>query len=374
MKKNGWVIVIVGAVILSALLFVYKGRRGQGIEVKTVKPSRGRIVAYLSTEGTIEAKTKKDYFLSSPTKVLKINVKVGDSVKKGNILVEIETQDLSSQLKAAELQYDSAKLQLEALKKQRDSIKNTQSNNIPQGTQNSLIQGMQQSVSNVDDQIKLQENQVEIAKLNLQTIKNNISKQQRYIKADFDGIVTALNVTEGTPAPLQMPVLTLEDLSALRVAANINQYDVFSIKEGQEAEVKFSDISARGRVETIEPSATKVMTAAGADTVIKAYIEITGDRGRLMPGFDVDINIIGTIKDNILKVPIEAIITDKEGNETLYIIENNIAKLKNIKTGVSSDTEIEILEGITEKDKVILNPPATLKNDAAVVEKGEGNA
>lgn len=374
MKKKGWIVVIVGAVILAVLLLIYKGRRGPGSEVKTAKPVRGKIISYLSTEGNIESKNKKDYFLSNPTKVLKVNVKVGDKVKKGNVLVELETQDLSSQLKAAELQYDSAKLQLEALKKQRTSIKNAENTQPPQGTQTLPIQGIQQSVSSIDDQIKLQENQVEIAKLNLQNIKSNISKQQRYIRADFDGIVTTLNVAEGSPTPMQMPLITIEDLNNLRVSANINQYDVLSIKEGQDAEVKFSDISVKGRVEKIDPSATKVMTATGSDTVIKAYIEITGDRGSLIPGFDVDVNIIGAVKDNVLKIPMEAIITDKEGNETLYVMENNTAKLKAIKTGVSSDTEVEVVEGITEKDRVILNPPATLKNGAVVIEKGEGNA
>lgn len=374
MKKKGWIVICAGAVILAALLLVYKGRHSSYTEVKTVKPARGEIVSYLSTEGTVESKNKKDYYLTSGAKVLKVHVRAGDSVKKGEVLIETETQDLTSQLKTAELQYDSAKLQLEQLQKQRDLLKNSGNAGQSQGAQGLPIQGSQQSVSDIDNQIKLQKDQVEIARLNLQSVKSSISKQQRYIKADFDGVVTALNTAEGSPAPMQVPLLSLEDVNNLRILANVNQYDILSIKAGQEADIKFSDVSVKGKVEKIDQFATNVMTSTGSDTVIKAYIDIVGSKKSLIPGIDVDVNIIGAVKENALKIPMGAVITDKEGNETVYVVENNTAKLRSIKTGAASDTEIEVLQGINENDKVVLNPSAALKNGAVVVEKGEGNA
>lgn len=356
MRKRIWIPIVIAVVVLSTLFFIKRG--GQGTEVKVLKPTKGRIVSYLSTEGTLESRNKKEYFITSPTKVEKLYVKVGEAIKKGDILIELETQDMSSQLKIADLQYRSQKLQLDSLKKQRDK-----------GMAEAQQMGIQST--SIDDQIKLQENQVEIARLNLESIKSNIAKQQRYIKADFNGIVTSLSGVEGAPAPVQVPIVSIEDTSKLIVSININQYDVLNIKPGQQVEVKFSNILIKGRVESINPAAQKVVSSAGTETVIKAYISLDEKREGILPGFNVDVNIIQGISDNTLKIPIEAVITDKYGDEMVYIVEENRARLKKINAGISSDTEIEVIDGIEQNDNIILNPPSTITDGSKVFIKGE---
>lgn len=356
MKKRLWIPIVIVLAVLSILLFVRRG--GQGIEVKAVTPTRGRIVSYLSAEGTLESRKKKEYYISNPAKVEKVYVKVGETVNKGDTLIELETQDMSSQLKVAELQYKSQKLQLDSLKKQRDK-----------GMAEAQQMGIQSS--SIDDQIKLQENQVEIARLNLESIKSSIAKQQKYIKADFKGVVTSLKGVEGAPAPVQMPIVTVEDTSDLVVSVNINQYDVINIKPGQKVEIKFSDIVTDGKVESINPAAEKVVSSAGTDTVITAYVSLDEKKEGILPGFNVDVNIIQGVSENALKIPIEAVITDKYGDEMVYTVEDNKASLKKIKTGLSSDTEIEIIEGISQNDFVILNPPSAITDNSRVFIKGE---
>lgn len=356
MRKRIWIPIVILAVVLSILFFIKRG--GQGIEVKALKPTKGRIVSYLSTEGTLESRKKKEYFITNPTTVKKLYVNVGEAVKKGDILLELETQDMSSQLKIAELQYKSQKLQLDSLKKQRDK-----------GMAETQQMGIQST--SIEDQIRLQENQVEIARLNLESIKNNILKQQRYIKSDFNGVITSLNGVEGAPAPMQVPIVSIEDTSNLIVAININQYDVLNIKPGQKVEVKFSDILIKGRVESINPAAEKVVSSGGTETVIKAYISLDEKKEGVLPGFNVDVNIIQGISEDALKIPIEAVITDKFGDEMVYIVEENRARLKKINTGISSDTEIEVISGIRQGDNIILNPPSAITDGSKVFIKGE---
>jgi HlyD family secretion protein len=358
MKKRGLIITLIIIAAFSALIFSLNRAGNKEIEVKTAPVKKGDITAYFSTSGSVESKNKKDYF--GQGKVVKVNVNTGDSVKKGNILIEFETQDLSLQLKTAQKQYENAKIQLEILKKQRDTQRD---DNIPQ-----TIPQIPQSSNpqSIDDQIRMQQNQVEVARLNVESIKQNIEKQQKYIKADFDGIITAVNAVQGGAASPQLPVVTLEDITSLQVTVNINQYDITRLKTGQEAQVKFSGKSFKGQVLSINPTATKSMTQTGTDTSIKTVIRLIENDGTLKPGFDVDVDVITDKKKNVLKLPAEALITDKEDNERVYIIQNDTAILRDIETGISSDTEAEVLKGLNEGDAVVLNPTPNLKDKTKV--------
>lgn len=371
--KRKWIFTIIAILLIFGLTIGFLGRKGRrGIEVKTTTVVKGNLVSYLSTNGTIESKTKRDYYMPTPQKVVRVRVQVGESVKSGDIIVEFEVPDMTIQLKTAQIQYDNAKLQLDNLKRQKNNIGQLQN----QGAAGSQNQGQLPQISgtggmNIDDQIRLQENQVELARLNLESVKNAVNKQQKYIKADFDGMVTAVNVTEGGYSTVQLPAVTIEDNSNLRVNININQYDVSRISKGQTAVIRFVAKEFKGRVDAVNPVASKVMSATGTDTVIKAMVDVLENDGTLKPGFDVDIDIRVGEKNDTLKIPSEAIVTDKEGRERVYIVENGVVRIRNIDTGLSSDIEEEVLSGLNPGEKVILNPSSTLKDGDRVIEKGE---
>ncbi|MBZ4664397.1 MAG: efflux transporter, family, subunit [Caloramator sp.] len=354
MKRKGLFITLIVIAVFVFSIFALKKGGQKPIEVKTAKVEVGDIVASFSSSGVVESKNKKEYYALNTGKVLKVYVKESDKVKKGDILIEFEVQDMSNQLKTAQLQYENAKIQLENLKKQKENALGT----LPQS----------QSLS-IDDQIKLQENQVEMAKINVENIKQTISKQQKYIRAEADGVVTQINVKEGAPAPMQLPALIVENLSNLRVLVNINQYDVNKIKEGQEAYIKFLENTLKGRVASISKSATKTMSASGSDTIVKAYVDLIDTTEVIKPNFDVDVEIKISEKKGVLKIPNEALIQDKENRVRVFVVENGIAKNVDIKIGLQNDFEAEVISGLKEGDRVILNPPATLKDGVKVMDK-----
>ncbi|HAZ37302.1 MAG TPA: efflux RND transporter periplasmic adaptor subunit [Clostridiaceae bacterium] len=371
-KKNKWIlIIIILAAVFTGIFYKLVKSAKKGVEVKTGNVSEGDITVYFSTTGNVESKNKKEYYIQSPVKVLKTNFNIGDNVKKGDVVAELETQDMSLQLKTAEKQLNIAELQLESLKEQKANAKNMkdQSQNVQQGSnvqpgssvqpgsnmQQGSMGGSAPSVD-IDKQIKIQENQVEIAKLNIESIKQSISNQQRYIKADFDGTITGMNIKAGDYVKPQVPAVVVEDIKNLQIAMNVNQYDINRIKAGQEAFVNYNNKKYKAVVSSISPSASKVTSQTGQDTVIKVTADLTENDGAIKSGFDVDVNIKTGGKKGILKVPAEAVITDKENNEKVYAVKDGIAKLTNIKTGLSSDTEYEVLEGLSKDETVILNP------------------
>jgi len=386
MKRSSKGIVITILVVALIALSVYGiSQRNQqmlnAVEVKTAKVEKGDIVWLFSTNGDVESQSKQDYFILTPTKVLKVFVDVGDKVKKGDKLLELETQDLSIQYKIAQKQLEMAKLQLELLKKLKEKWSSQNQSSLQNSTApiqsfslNTLTSSQMQVASpgySLDDQIKLQEKQVEIAQLNLQSIKQNMDKQQPYIKAQINGVVTAINVREGNVfSSVQLPAVTVEDPENLQIVLNVNQYDAVNISKGQKALIRFGDKTFDGAVKMVSPAATKVITQTGAENVVKVYVDLLNNDGTIKPGFNVDVDIKLGEKKNVLKVPSEAILTDKNGQSFVYIVENGVAKQRKVEVGLSSDLETEIKSGVAAGKKVILNPNSSIQNGTKVKEKG----
>ena len=367
MKKR-WIIIIIIFAAFFAVIYGLSKKSSHGTEIKTEKAVMGDLTAYYSTTGTLESVNRKEYYPSGNSKITNIYVKIGDVVKKDDILIEFETQDSSVQLKTAQIQYDNAVIQLNELKKQKENLSKTQTKSSTYGTQGT---GTSTGTASLDDQIKMQENQVEIARLNVQSIKDTANKQQKNIRSDINGVVTSINGTAGNYASLQMqqPLIVVEDTSNLQVELNVNQYDVPSLKVGQDVTVSFNGNETEGKVYSIAPTATKTVSATGTDTVTKVIVKLNKVSDVLKIGYDADISVKTGEKKDVLKIPAEAIITDKENMEKVYIDDNGTARLKEIKTGMQSDTEVEVVKGLNANDLVILNPPSTLADGSRVYEK-----
>lgn len=384
-KKSIWIWIVVLIIVVASIYFISVKNKeaGSAVEVTVSKVEKGDLVSLFSTSGVVESKSKQEFYIFSPTKVLKVYVSVGDQVKKGDRLLELETQDLSIQYQIAKKQLEMAQIQLEALKNLKQ--KQTEQSQIPTPSLPQQAPASEQSIPHqtqaqfqqptsslsLDDQIKLQEKQVEIAELNLKSIQQNMNKMQKYVTADFDGTVTSLNAKENNYfTSTQFPAITVEDLQNLQVVLDVNPYDAVSLSKGQQAYIHFAGKTFEGKVNKISPTASKVMSQTGGDSVVKVYVDILNNDGTIKPGFKVDVDIkIGEKKDTI-KIPSEAIVTDKNGNEFVYVVENGIAKQRKVKTGLVSDLETEILEGVNVGDKVILNPSAAIKDGVKVMTKG----
>lgn len=357
-KKWIWIVLI----IILAFTFGIRGlakRARRDVNIKTETVTKGDIRSMFSADGVVESKDKREYYVVSPAKVVKVNFEVGDKVKKGDIIAELEVQDMSIQLKTAESQLKIAKLNLDSLKSQKESP------SIPN------IGGLNQQTSklDIDNQIKIQEQQVEIAKLNVENIKKTMSKQQRNIKADIDGIITSLNVKKDGMTTVQLPAAVVEDTNNLQIVLNVNQYEIPKIKTGQEAEVRFNGKTYKGTVSLIYPAATKVVSSTGTDTVVKVIVELLEKDGGIKSGFEVDVDILTGEKKNVVKVPAEAIMSDKYDNERVYVVINGVVETKTIKTGLGSDLEFEIVEGLNEGDVIVTNPSLNIKEGTKVAGK-----
>lgn len=378
-----WIVIIV---VLGGFIAFRSANKAKGkfVNVKTETVTQGDVKAYLSTTATIKSKNSKDYF-ALQGKVKKVNVKVGDAVKKDQVLVEYEVTDLNIPVKQAQIQYDNAVLTKQMQTNSNNDMKNKiadldkQIEEYKQNPADALK--LQQAEAErkalklpfTNEQLKQADNAIALAKLTLDNAKQNLSKSQDKIVAEADGVVTAIGVVEGAASVASaQPAVTVQDVENLKALVSVGKYDANKMQVGQEAVVKSSNKEYKGKVAVVDPAAKKTVSATGTETTLGLEIDILDKPEGLKIDFDADVDILLGQVNNVVKVPAESVKTNKEGKAFIYIIEGDKAVEREVKLGLQSDMEVQVLEGVKTGDKVILNPGETIKNGTMVKESSVG--
>lgn len=247
----------------------------------------------------------------------------------------VETLDMSKDLVEIQRTIDDAKEILANLEEYEAEMKSQKSS-----TQDSIM-------SETTKEAKKTTNEATQLK-NMQMVDYAASVESG-LKADFDGVITEMKVAEGTPVTNGSALLTIASNSQVHVTINLSKSDLAKVKEGQQADVTIAGKKYEGRVSFINHVAT---TNANNMPVIEAQIAITNADEEIYLGVEAKVVIYAEKAEDVLLVPVEAVNADKNG-DFVYIVENNLVVRKDVITGVSSDTYIEIVSGLNENDQVM---------------------
>lgn len=412
MKKKIIIGIIAAVVIIGVVgLRASSKNKNNFTAVRTASVSKGNINAYLSTTATIKSKNSKSYFAPQQSKIKSVNVKVGDRVKKGDVLVTYQVQDASAAVKQAQINLSNAQSQKQDLlntvasNNQKLTDTNNQINDVTNqinalsAQQNkdpnfqkdggatqlqqlnstlSQLNSTKNAIPDLTEKLKQADNQIALAQINLDTANTNASQNIDKNVADFDGVVTAVNAVVGSSqvggasggsasgGSSAGAAVTIEDQSNLQAEVNLDKYSATEVKVGQTSDLTFANKNYKGKISYVAPAAQTTNSTSGQTTTLSADIDIDAPQDGLVEGFDADVNIlIGQVND-IIKVPTESIKTDKSGKNYIFVVSNNKAVQKEIQLGLQSDTEAQINSGVNVGDKVILNPSASMQNGTAV--------
>ncbi|OPJ58567.1 efflux RND transporter periplasmic adaptor subunit [Clostridium oryzae] len=406
MKKKIIALVISAAVIASLVgLTVMTKNKNKYQQVKTTTVSRGDIDVYLSTTAAIKSQSTKEYY-GPQAKVKKVKVEVGDKVTKGDVLATFESQDLETPVEQARIQYNNALLQKQELVEQNNKVKSNISdlnskidkinsqikqidNNINKlkqlknpasATQIEQLNGQKStltsqkatlvqqkdSLSTVSD-VKFQEadNAIKLNKLSLDTAKKNLASGIKNIIANRSGVVTQINIVEGGISTSQQAAIVVQNLDNLKAVLSVSRYDAAKVRLHQKAVISNSDENYSGRVSYIAPTAETSKSINADDATLEVDVKVTDKKPDLKVGFQADVDILLNKAENVIKIPVECVKTDKTGKSVVYVVENKKAVEREVKVGVKSDTDAEV-QGIKVGEKVILNPTDLIKNGTFV--------
>jgi HlyD family secretion protein len=332
-------------------------------EVKTLKPEERDLKQVYRANGTIMPALSTEIRSEVTGTIAKLLVRAGDSVVAGQALMELDQSEMLLRIGELKLQIEAARL-----REQRAGLNFNRRQTL---AARDFINAKDLEDSRTDHLLAV--NALEAERARLKTLENQLART--LIPAPYGGLVLDLQakpgmVVTGALAGREGTVLmTVADLSRLKVQAEVNQVDVAQLNKGMEVKLTFDSAPnavLTGTIEYISPSAltkTEARNPGGSspnpETVRNFPVEIgfTSDDARIRPGMTANIEMPIASATKALSVEVTAVFLEN-GEPCVYIPSGNSLVKRPVKTGVNDSRFVEIKEGLAPGEEVsLVRPP-----------------
>jgi RND family efflux transporter MFP subunit len=338
--------------------------------VKTVRSWRGDLPLYISSSGKLEAIRVNDY-IAEVTGNVNIKVKEGQFVQQGTLLFTIDNPTYQINYEKALLDYKKAYIQYLAISEDVESVegfaveqKDLYSDDSEVAKiQQDVVEGLQKGTI-TRERIKYRLGEQELA---LKQALENYKKCS--IRAPFSGVVGKIAAKQGEYLQAGSAVLSIADITRLRIKAKILVKDINQIREGATAVIfpVVSDEKFTGRVYSVNPLIYD-------DNSTYAVVELDNRNGDLYPGVFCDVLLqVDLIRDKVL-VPKEAVL-ERDGKKLVFVVKNGLGYWTYVDVGPENYQYIVIEDKLDAGEEVIIEGHYVLNHKAAVtVVNGEDTA
>ena len=372
------VIALLGAVV--AVSVMSGGPEGEKVYVEPAATKT--IESVVTAPGQIDPKVKVNISAHIIGKIEKLYFNEGDTVKRGQKLVELEKPNyiaqrdrLLAEVARSRVEVQRARVGLATAQAQ---YQRAQSLN-QQGIQaQELFEQSRLAMENARAAAAAADQGVFQAEAALRQATEDLTRTT--IVAPLDGKVVQLNAREGevvvsgTMNNAGSVIAVIADLSQILVEAEVGETEVDSIRLGQPVKIKVDAITGReyhGKVVEIGSSATVRQSAGSGVRYFKVKIAIDDSDERLRPGMTSQVSIVTSSAPNAVAVPIQSVVErvpgakgddedagkdDTPKKKYVYLADGAKAKQVEVQTGISDATHVTIVSGIKAGDKVITGP------------------
>jgi RND family efflux transporter MFP subunit len=283
-------------------------------------------------------------------KLKALHVEPGQSVKQGDVLVEIDDRDLLSEKDSALTEIEGAKLGMEK----------TQNNfaRAKELFQQKLIS--REAFENLSSEFAIGENSFAKAQRKLQLVEDKLRKTK--VMAPMDGTVLMVPVIEGQVVIAAASVnsgttlMTLANLSRLLVETHINQVDVARLTQNQVVKLRaesIRDTVMEATISFIAPVATVKSSVKGFQ--VQALIEKPDER--LRPGMTVNMTVPIASASDAVSVPISAVFKAEGNKKVVYVRQGETTQRREVKIGVTNTDFAQVLNGVEAGEEILLVEP-----------------
>ena len=370
-------------------------------EVVVEPPARGAIRQTVTAPGKVESVEEAEIASQVIGRVIAVNVKEGDGVKKGDLLVKLDPTDARARL-------DSSLARIERL---RQAI-NQAENDLAKANRDANLSG-KLSERGFATPTELADARTMLAKATAgfsmskhdlveseamrKTAEQELTRTE--IRAPIDGVVAALNVDVGEIVIAGMTnlpgsvLMTVSDLNHMRVRADVDETDVPLVRRDQPSKIFLqADLlhPVDGAVDMIAPKGKTKSDVVSFETLIRVAPVSPGStstaRPALRPGMSATVEIEVRRSDDALGVPAQAVVHRRRKDlpdtpavrewaarnarspgekaaeaelryiKIVFVLDGTVARAKPVETGLSDERRVEILSGLKPDDKVIVGP------------------
>lgn len=282
----------------------------------------------------IEAENLNNIAPATPNRIRRILVDVGDPVRRGQTLVELDAANL-----------EQLKIQLDQI--ERDYNRAAELLRIGSGTQMAVEQAKAQ---------------LDAARTQYQNARENT-----ILTSPINGVVTARNYDPGDMSGAQ-PILSVgQTTPAVKAVINVTENDLTRVSRGMEAEVKFDAFPGetfRGTVSRISPAVDP------ATRTFAVEVTVANPRGEIKPGLFAYVTLDFGTRTNVV-VPDRAVVKQTgSGNKFVYVYSSGKVSFNKVELGRRIDDGYEIISGVADGDSVVITGQTRLADGAEVQLKG----
>lgn len=386
------VVIIIGLAIIASIFVNGKKAVGE----KIAKTELGTIQKTVEEIGTVFSKRVNTFYSDMSRTVKVLNVSIGEKVKKGDIILTYEN-NFDLEIEVARKQIESITASYNELSKGADFQQvsneklniNTIENNLEYAKRS--LEKIKELYENyavskaeyeeAENNVKILENQLQEAKNNYQLLVKGVSanikhnyeaqieeimlqinileknKRQSSVIAEFDGIITELNVHQGGMTKPGVVVVEIQDENNLGIYVELLADDVYEVHTGLPVIIKNQNLDIeidKLKVDRIYPKALTMVSDLGVEQKrVRVEADMKENKNKFKIGTEVDVVIILEQKEQVLLIDKDAVY-EISGRKYATIKKGEGKEQKEIATGIENDKYVEIISGLSTDDEVII--------------------
>jgi HlyD family secretion protein len=396
-KTRRQVILVIAG--LAILLIAYLALRKKPPAVPVVEVMREDLNASITSNGNVEPVSPFVAHAEFPTFVSKVNVREGQAVHRGQVILTLDAADVRAQLaqaqadllaahndlrnaqaggppdEVAQLKGGLAAARVEVANLERDEkeLEGLVAKQV--ATQDELAQtranlakaraNLQALEAKKEDLSRRSASMVESATLRESEVRDQVQAFGEKVRsatviAPFDGTLYSLPVKADDYVKVGDTLAEMADLRQVRVRAFVDEPDLGGLEPGQRVEITWDAKPGqvwKGQTEEVP----KQVVSRGMRSVGEVLCSVDNAKLELLPNINVEVRILVNERRGVVVVPREAVGEDG-GQHYVFLVEGNTVERRNIRVGIANTSNYEVLAGLTDGDRVALPRDRKLRN------------
>ena len=310
--------------------------KSDAISVQLTEPKMGKIDRSFTAQGNFAPIQSLTLQSETQGQVLKVLKRKGEKVKKGDLLLQVESNTIRAELETAKANFEKAERDLKRFE------------NLAAGD-------------------AITKRQLEDARLGYTTSESQlIAARKRLantsIKAPIDGEINEIYVEVGSFLGMATKLYDIVNVDVLKLKVKVSANEVLMINKGDQVKV-VADVLADQDI-----TGTVTAIAAQADKSLKYDVEVefkNPSNNRLRAGMYGTAHFKVSEKEDVLLIPREAIVGSIQ-NPSVYVVKDSIASLRNVRIGTVTQNQVEIINGLSAGEKVVQSGQINLRDGVKV--------
>ncbi|WP_144401062.1 efflux RND transporter periplasmic adaptor subunit [Novosphingobium sp. MBES04] len=368
---------VIGVLVLPFLVWQVFLSPPEGPDVVTAKVARGDLEKTVEATGSLMPKDLVSVGAQASGRIEQLTVEVGDTVKQGELIAQIDSRTQENTLKTAQADVANMTAQLASaqasLAQSRLAFERQKQLGVGEATSQADYQAAEAEYRSAKASVDALNAQIDSARVSVENAQVNLGYTK--VTAPMDGVVVAIVNKQGTTVNANQStpsIVVLAKLDVMTVETEVSEADVINVKQGQSAYFTIlgdPDTRYSGMLRLVEPAPESIVDEVGSsssssssstsDSAIyyNALFDVSNADNRLRALMTAKVTILLDQRKDVLTIPSSALgVQNKDGTYSVQVqdVQRGISR-RNVKIGLNNNVSAEVLSGLKEGEAVVVS-------------------